>query len=289
MFLADNGKQGNGIYVVSLLFQGRPTMKQFLVFTTCLLFPILAHAVQIDNPKVIMQARSGRGQELKITVTNPDPVPAAVRVYLEDFEYTAPYIGPKKFLPAGSSPRTIASMVSYEPDIFTVPAGGKQVVTVSILPREEIDTVRCGVLFFESGLLTTPGAAENTSVMAKLGALIFLEPHKQQRALAFTGAESKAKYTINTTVLNSGNTLAQPKVSFYVMNNDSVVVQRGVDKDRYLMPGDKAELSLVLEKDLPAGDYFMVINASMEEGGSGVHEIEFSLAGDGTATAANGN
>jgi len=264
-------------------------MKRFLVYTACLLFPVCAHAIQIDNPKVVIQARPGHRAEVRITVSNPDPAPATVRVYLQDFEYNDPHIGPKKFMPAGTSDRSIAAIVAYEPNLFTVPAKGTQVVRVSIMPNEDINTALCGVLFFESGLLNGSVDGQNGGVLAKLGALIYLEPTRQQREVTFSGTRGEKGRKIKVDVLNSGNTYAHLSMSYYVMDNNSAVVYRGViSQDRYLMPGDKDELPIVIDEKLTPGDYFMVVNAAIEGGGSGIHEIEFSLASDGTVTANSG-
>jgi hypothetical protein len=256
-------------------------LNRCVLLFVCLLFCVNVSAITIDNPRVFFKGVKDRRYSFDVTIKNPEENPAGVRAYLADFEYIEPFNGPKRFLPPGSLDNSIFKWVSIYPDSFVIPPLGEYQVKVTVVPAEEVDEVHCGVVFFETALAGAGGGGEAVNVLGRIGSLIYVQPTKESVSGNFGQCSADGKRILNE-LTNTGNSFVQTDGSFYILDERSKVMSRGVVEEKYLMPGSKAELVTELADDVPPGEYFMVLTIELGEKSQAIREVDFKLAEDGS-------
>jgi len=69
--------------------------------------------------------------------------------------------------------------------------------------------------------------------------------------------------------------------TFYVMDANGKVLDRGQSAEAYLMPADKRPLELKFSPNLPQGDYTAVVTFDLQDNDVFTKEIDFSLSSTG--------
>ena len=75
---------------------------------------------------------------------------------------------------------------------------------------------------------------------------------------------------------NSGNVVLLAKGVYYIMDQAGVALDRGELEGLYLAPSAEGEFKIKLNKDLPVGDYTLVLTFDLEDDVSRVVEVDFS-------------
>jgi hypothetical protein len=261
--------------------------KIFVLITFILVFcsDAFCFNIRTDTRKVELQIKSGQTYSGTITIDNPSESDIAVRVYLEDFSYVAPFDGAKQFFPPATTPRSAAAWITFTPQEFTLGAFAKKSVNYVVTVPQGVSGGYYAVLFFETSLGTIPDQQSGSNILVKgrLGSLFMLQTEDSIRK-AEVGDFSTDALTINGTLSNKGNTALACKGNFYVMNSAGEVFDRGVIKDMFLSAGDNAVFSMALGQDLAAGAYTMVVSFDLEQGKALVAEIDFSKGERGQIT-----
>jgi hypothetical protein len=245
----------------------------------------LCFNIRTDTRKVELVIKSGMTHSGTITVDNPSEDTIAVKVYLEDFSYIAPFDGAKEFFPPNTNPNSAASWIAFSPQEFTLAPFGKKSVNYSLAVPSGVSGGYYAVLFFETALGTVPDQESGTNLLVKgrLGTLFLLETADAIRAVE-TGGFSAEASSVTGTFSNKGNTAIACKGSFYVMNASGEVFDRGTIKDMYLSPKDDAVFSMALSPDLPEGVYTLIASFDLGRGQASVTEIDFSKGERGQIT-----
>lgn len=207
-----------------------------------------------------------------------------VKVYWEDFKYQPPYEGTKEFLPSGTDPRSAGRWVSFLPSQFTLPAHGQQKITYTFSVPGQLDGGHYGVLFFERDQPVAD--VSGVKVVTRVGCLFFIEP-KDRIKTAAVGNIRAAANGLSGDLTNQGNVVLIPRMTYYVMDEASLVADRGEIKKLYVPPGATAQWQLTLPPDLKAGNYSVVVNTDLEEGEVVVKEIELMRDASGQMTIQN--
>ncbi|MBD3264721.1 MAG: hypothetical protein GF375_06435, partial [Candidatus Omnitrophica bacterium] len=127
----------------------------FLLFVCPLfifLFSPLAFALRIDNSKIKARLSPQDTYTGTITVENHSEEEAFVKAYLEDFLYVSPFDGAKEFYAAGTTEFSLQGWISFSPQEFLLKPYSGQKVNFTIRAPETINSLHCGVLFFETSL-----------------------------------------------------------------------------------------------------------------------------------------
>jgi len=263
-------------------------MKSFKIFILSLLLflvPAAAFALRIDNPKVRIKVTTGQNYTGLITVENPTKDQVGVKVYLEDFIYVEPFDGDKKFMPRGTTPRTIADCITFSPENFTLEPFGSKTVNFTISPAKPFKETLCGVLFFETAMGSSMEEGKAIDVLGRLGSLIFVDPADGKKSAVFSSPEGGNR-AISGTISNSGNLFLSAMGTFYVMDSSGNVLDRGQTAEAYLMPGDKRPLEIKFSPKLSEGSYTAVVTFDMQDNDMFTKEIDFSLSSTGEVKVA---
>ncbi|MCQ9208196.1 MAG: DUF916 domain-containing protein [Omnitrophica bacterium] len=255
--------------------------RTFSVLFFCLLLSLSANAfsfnLSIDVPKVKLKVKAGEIIRGSLTVRNPSEDEIKVKVYAEDFSYIAPYNGAKKFFPPGSTEFSLAHWITFSPQEIILPAFGKKKVNYAIKVPAEVSGGYYAVLFFETslGAITSPEEGANILILGRVGSLFFLEAEDSLKKAKIEKIATEGN-TVKGDFLNRGNLIIISKGSFYVMDDQGMIFDRGKINDIYISPGDKAPFSLTLADDISPGSYTLITSFDLEEGDLLVREIDFS-------------
>ena len=248
----------------------------FLLF----LLPISSFALRIDNPKVKLQLSPGDNYSGAIIVENPSTYEVSVKVYLEDFAYVTPFDGAKEFYAPGTTSVSLSNWITFSPQEFTLQPFARRRVNFSISPASSFNSVRCGVLFFETSIGTTYEEGKAINVLGRIGSLLFIEPKDKRKQATFNGIKGSS-YSLVGDFINSGNSFIHAQGTSFTLDNEGMVKDRGVLEDLYLLPNDSTRLQIALSSDLAPGTYTMVITFDLEEDNSLIKEIDFSVSDSG--------
>jgi len=231
-----------------------------------------AHAqLFLENAKVSLSVSGGERINGSLLIHNTSSVVMSMRVYWEDFEYKSPYDGTKNFLPAGTAPRSASQWVAFKPQVFTIPAFGQQSVDYTVSVPSQIEEGHYGVLFFER----TPSPSENPheiTIVTRVGSLFFIEPSIKNKKAVIQDIGLQGN-SIIASFVNQGNITLIPHTTYYIMQNDGMVLYRGDSKNLYVPAGATAKIEIPLKKKLSQGHYTVVLNSDLDEGDVVVKEI----------------
>lgn len=254
----------------------------------CLLCAFTAPAsaqFMIEEGKVVLPVSAGDRVNKTITIHNTTNAEVGVKVYWEDFQYEAPYDGSKSFLPAGTAPGSASQWISYAPKEFKLPAFGKQKIEYTVSVPATIKGGHYGVLFFERSGDPVKDMKTGVTIVTRTGTLFFIEAKDKDKSSALTDFKiGGGKLTGN--FVDRGDAVMIPHITYYVMDEAGVAVDRGEVQKLYIPPGATAPFALELPKDLKDGRYSLILNADNEEGDVIVKEIEFTNSAAGAEITA---
>ncbi len=257
----------------------KKTIFLFLLF----LLPFSSFALRIDNPKIKLQLSPSDNYSGTIIVDNPSSDEVSVKTYLEDFTYVTPFDGAKEFYAQGTTKASLSKWITFSPREFTLQPFSRRRVNFSISPKSSFNSVRCGVLFFETSIGTTYENGKAINVVGRIGSLFFVEPKNKSKRATFTSIKGLS-HSLTGDFTNSGNSFIHAQGTSYTIDNEGMVKDRSVLEESYLLPNDSTKLQMALSSDLAPGTYTMVITFDLEEDDSLVKEIDFSLSGSGKVT-----
>lgn len=226
----------------------------------------------LEQGKVSLAVSSGERMTKTFAIHNTTSESVPVRVYWEDFDYQPPYDGSKIFLPAGTGKSSASTWINYSPSEFTIPAFGKQTIDYVVSIPSELDGGHYGVMFFErSG--DPIRDATGVQVVTRVGSLFFIEPKDAVKKAAVNDIKTfDEKLTGN--FLNQCQVVLIPRMTYYIMDQDGLVSDRGEVKKIYVPPGASAGWELPLSKTLGAGRFTLVLNTDLEGGDAVVKEVD---------------
>lgn len=252
------------------------------LISTCLflmgsLFVSVAQADKLpfmNQSKIRVVAAPGERAFGEIMLDNPTDESKSMRLYLEDWYYLPGGEGAKEFLPAGSTPASACSWITFSPAEVTMPAFGKQRISYSVNIPSDATGARFATLFFETaigkGSLADSGRSAGLDVNVRVATLFYVEVKGTVSRRAEIGnlniqpsKDAKDGLDITLDFENTGNTDITTSGSFSLMNSDGIVSARGAFNNVYTFPGGKGSLLGVWKDEIPAGDYDLVITVDL--------------------------
>lgn len=260
----------------------------FLIGGISLIFPTLLFAqVRLEKMLVKLQGIPGETVTNSISVENTSAVTLNMKTYAQDFTFLSPFDGGKKPLPVNTLSRSCAAWIKTTPEVFTLPPNSKQQVTYTLTVPLEAEGGYWAVLLFETipGALSVNkkggyGAAANVAIA--VGCSMIIEMPKKTKTVKIENTVG-SKNQIQASFLNTGNVILIFKDNYYVMDNKSLVVDKGKLRkgDYYFPPEEKIPFVVNLSEKIPAGNYTLVINFDLDGGGILLKEIDFSKDASG--------
>ena len=229
--------------------------------------------VFLEEGKVKLSVTPGENVAGKLILHNTADEDVNMKVYWEDFVYKPPYDGSKDFLPKGTSEYSAANWVNVNTQTLAFGPFAKRIVSYTVNVPEDIRQGHYGVLFFENEAKQFDGA-KGVNVVTRVGCLFFIEPENKSKRVDLKNFQFSGK-KLTTSFTNLGNVVVIPDGTFYVINDDGIVFDRGEIKKIYL-PSDKtADYSFAFNRDLDPGAYTLVMTIMLEDDDVFVKEIDF--------------
>jgi len=251
--------------------------KRLYFFVILLLFfinpRVCALNISISDPIIRKKVKPGAVSTDSIQLSNPSSNEIKVRAYLEDFIYVAPFDGNKEFSPAGSTKHSCAEWISFSPQEFILTPFGQKSIDYSIRIPMDAQGGYQAVLFFETSL----GDMEQESgylvkVLGRVGALFIVETEESLKEAKIDFKEDHS--VISGTFLNTGQVFIKSQGTYYLMDSDGMVLDRGEMKNLYTLPGDKASFTIEPSKDISSKQCTLICTFDLQEGDVIVKELE---------------
>lgn len=249
-------------------------------------FSICLGQINLGNREIKLEVIPGEKTTGTISLDNVSDTAVTVKSSFEDFIYEPPYEGIKRFIPARTNPRSCAEWISLVPEVFIIPAGGRQEINYSINVPPEAKGGYTAVVFFEK---EAAGAGENIGLglVIKTGCSFFVETKDKTRELKITEifvSDNK----ISGKFLNSGNVILIAEPSVYIMDKAGLVADRGGMKKIYLPPEENTPFTAGLSKRIQPGSWTLVFNFDLDGGGVLLKEIAFTQEASGIIKVGEG-
>lgn len=248
----------------------------FIAFLFLLSVSAFSFNIGVSNPKVKLKVSPGEVVTGSIRITNPSSNEVKIKVYVEDFKYVPPYDGSKKFLTAGTLENSCAKWISFSPVEFKLPPFGRRNVEYSISVPSSARGGYYAVMFFETALgevEESPGS--RLFVLGRIGSLFLIETEDSIKKADIDSIEVEGS-SIKGIISNTGDVFINAKGTYFVMDSEGMIYDRGKIKDLFLFPGDKADFALSLSNErIPRGSYTLICNFDLEDGDVAVKEVDF--------------
>jgi hypothetical protein len=228
----------------------------------------------LEESKVLRSLKSGETLIGKLKLNNTSDREILVKAYWQDFVYTPPFDGTKKFLPGGTTPYSCSSWVNFFPQNFSLKPYEKKEISYTVKFPQEARGGYYGVLFFEDSV-GQKNAATGINVVARLGCLFFLETAgsvKEAKVVNVAASGNK----ISGEIQNKSQIILIPRGIFYMINSEGAVFDRGEVETLYLPPDLGTPFSIVVSDKVPQGTYTIVLTFDLGDGESLVEEIDFT-------------
>jgi len=236
--------------------------------------------IMIEQGKVEIRANPGETIVDTITVHNTSKSdPMRLRATWEDFTYIEPYDGKKEFMAQGTGPLSASGWVTYSPQEFTLEALATKKITYSFQIPTDARGGYYGVLLLQEGGDTNPGQI-GVSIVTRVGALFFIETTNSSKAAKVDNIAIADKIFTGD-FHNQGNVIMIPNATYYVLDGEGLVADRGEIKKFYLPPGAKTNFEVTFSEKLAAGTYTIILTFDLGDGNSAVKEIEFTKSDSG--------
>jgi len=238
---------------------------------------IAAAQVFIEDGKVKLSAAPGENVTGTLILHNTSDKDVDMKVYWEDFVYKPPYDGSKDFLPMGTTDSSAADWVTFSTNTLMFGPFAKRTVQYTVNTPDIFDRGHYGVLFFENAEKKA-SAQKGLNVVTRVGCLFFIEPAAKDKT-----ADLKdyviSRDGIDARFVNAGNVILVPDGTFYIIDKEGTVFDRGAMEKIYLPPGKEAPYRISFSRDIVEGEYTAVLTISLEDDDVIVREVDFSKSG----------
>ncbi len=255
------------------------SIQLFIVLALLCSGPAANAQVFIEQGKVNLTAAPGQTLSGEVTISNTSDKELKVKVYWEDFEYKPPFDGTKKFVPAGTSATSLAQWIQFSPRDAVLAPYGKQKIGYTIdVPQDIKSGGYYGVIFVEPETELSR-VEKGVKIITRVGCLFFVETQDSVKQasiedIAFNGSHLTGR------IVNKGNVILIPQTTYYIMDRESIVADRGELKPMYIPPEQAFAVDLELNPAVAPGDYTIVLTLDLQDGNVVVKEADFTKNSD---------
>lgn len=227
----------------------------------------------LETGKVALSLAPGETAVGEIKINNMTDKEVSVKAYWQDFIYTPPFDGNKKFLSPTTTSYSCTQWVSFNPQDFILKPFEKKIISYNIKFPAQAQGGYYGVLFFENST-GKKDSKTGVSVIARVGCLFFLETAGSLKSASVVDTSAVAS-RIEGEIQNKSQIILIPKGIFYIMNGEGMIVDRGEVDTFYLPPGQDVPFFINISDKVSSGTYTMVLTFDLGDGASLVQEIDF--------------
>jgi len=240
--------------------------------------PTASAQVFLEQGKVNLTVQPGETVTGEITINNTGNKELGVKMYWEDFVYQPPFDGNKKFMPAGTAPSSLSRWVQFSPRNAVLPSFAKKKIGYTIQVPADAKGGYYGVLFIEPENEDL-NSDKGVKIITRVGCLFFVETDDKIKQaslddIAISGSQLTGKFT------NKGNVILLPQSTYYVMDRESIIADRGELKAQYIPPSESSDIDVPFNDSFLPGDYTLVLTFDLQDGDVVVKEVDFTKNSD---------
>lgn len=228
----------------------------------------------LETGKIALSLKPGETAVGEIKINNITDKEVAVKAYWQDFVYTPPFDGNKKFFPPATTPLSCSQWVSFSPQDFQLKPFEKKTISYNIKFPASAQGGYYGVLFFENHS-AQKDSKTGVSVIARVGCLFFLETAASPKDAKVRDVKAVGN-RIEGDIQNNSQIILIPKGIFYIMNKEGLIADRGELGAFYLPPGQDVPFFINVSDKVSLGTYTMVLTFDLGDGDSLVQEVDFT-------------
>lgn len=200
-------------------------------------------------------------------------------MYWEDFSYIAPFDGAKKFSPAATLKTSLASWVQFSPQYMDLGPFAKMQIKYVIEVPSNAKGGYYGVLFIEPQNKGISDTDKGVRIITRVGSLFFVETGDRNKK-ASLGEATMDNGIFKARLTNEGDVILLPRSSYYIMDREGLLADRGELKNYYLPPDKSTDIEMSLPQGLKKGDYTLVLTFDLQDGDVLVKEVDISKNSD---------
>jgi hypothetical protein len=198
-----------------------------------------AISISLDQPSIHLETERGTTTRHQIRLTNNNPAPLTLRVYVQDWQYTE--TGAKEFLQPGTSAHSCADWIKLSSPRVTIPANSSQEYRFEFITPTSARGGRQAVIFFETESDFSIG---NMNYGARLGALVYQKTRRHTveaiEPIWLRARLQDDKYVYELAFENSGDAWNSVRGSVALIRNNEVLEQIELEP-KSMLPGQTAE------------------------------------------------
>lgn len=244
----------NKIYILVVIL--------FLVF---LLSFNVGATVRVEPARIIINTLAQSRSTGTIEVINKGEEAVELKAVLNDWSLNEE--DALLFFDPGQSSYSLAGLIKFNPRVFTLQPGKKQIVRFTINTPENPEKERRGVVFFEQETDYTAGET-GSKVVTQIGTVIYLVPENIKYNFKFTGLRvyktpPPEPQPVVLSVENAGTGHFRYYLSYKVVDSQNkLVMEEKFNNEFIILPEYKRKITFMLAERLKPGDYKLMLQFS---------------------------
>lgn len=219
-------------------------------------------SIKLEPARIVIKSEPNQRNTGVIEVINNGEEPLLLQAYLYDWSLDArdDVITYKP----GTMDNSLANYIKFNPRMFVIDRGEKQVVRYTITTPENLDKELRGIVFFEN---TTDMVDATTGAVVKtqIGTVLYLTPEKVQynfklKEVRFLTREENNLQRFLVIMENNGEAHLRFVITYKIINEKSELIEEG-NLDQYvILPGNERGLVFSSKNELNHGNYKLILN-----------------------------
>lgn len=233
-----------------------------------LVFLITTHAgatVRVEPARIIINTLAQSRSTGTIEVINKGEEAVELKAVLNDWSLNEE--DALLFFNPGENNYSLAGLIKFNPRVFTLQPGKKQIVRFTINTPENPEKERRGVVFFEQETDYTAGET-GSKVVTQIGTVIYLVPENIKYNFKFTGLRvyktpPPEPQPVVLSVENAGTGHFRYYLSYKVVDSQNkLVMEEKFNNEFIILPEYKRKITFMLAERLKPGDYKLMLQFS---------------------------
>ena len=243
-----------------------------------------AQSIALAPAQIVTDFKPGVPFDYELNVANNGSEAVELHVQITDFWYNDK--NEKLFNAPGTSPRSAANWIQFVPERFEVAPGATQKMKAVITPPTDARGGYYAVLFVESKPVITNKQTEDGKRIftnMRIGCLVLLTAKGSEAYnlsidnLKLSPPSNDQALRLSFLVDNESNTHVFPLARLAILSPDHKLVAKAESEMKRFLPGQKDEMKVDWNGELPTGDYTAVL--SLVYGGNRVEtrQVAFTV------------
>lgn len=233
----------------------------FLIFLVIVLKGNVFARTHVEPVRIILYVKPGGRATGVMKVINKGDKDIEIKAFLYDWNLNKD--DSLNAMEAGSTDCSLDGLIKFNPRVFKLPPGGKQIVRFTLTAPEEIKREKRGIVFFEQ---ETDLIEKNTGakVVTQIGTAIYLVPTTAVSNFKLLKTrigvpKDKEETLAGLLVENDGAAHIRYTINYKVINHKGALIKENKLKELVILPGNKKTVFFPIAENLAPGKYKLLL------------------------------